>query len=131
MAKKSPPSGSAPARTDSGPADPASETTDHAAGLKKAHVQQLAAAMPHNPLKAGEHGFDNGLEPDTGPHIAAASGVASASTVSEVNGTDKTGSVGVEGLNATIETLDRVRVDASGRGLTTNQGVRSPTTRTR
>ncbi len=53
----------------------------------------------------------------------AASGVASASTVSEVNGTDKTGSVGVEGLNATIESLDRVRVDASGRGLTTNFGA--------
>src|SRR5687767_14992204 len=56
MAKKSPPSGSAPARTDSGPADPASEATDHAAGVKKAQLQQLAAAMPHNPIKSGEHG---------------------------------------------------------------------------
>jgi catalase len=123
MAKKPPPSGSAPARTDSGPADPASEATEHAAGIKKAHVQELAAAMPHNPLKAAEHGFDNGLDPDTGPHAQAASAVAGASTVSEINGTDKSGSVGVEGLNATIESLDRVRVDASGRGLTTNFGA--------
>ncbi|MCW5659716.1 MAG: catalase [Burkholderiaceae bacterium] len=123
MAQKSPPTGSAPARTDSGPADPASESTDHAAGVKKAQVQQLAAGMPHNPLKPGEHGFDNGLDPDTGPHVAAPSGVAGASTVSEINGTDKSGSVGVEGLNATIESLDRVRVDAGGRGLTTNFGA--------
>ena len=35
----------------------------------------------------------------------------------------KTGSSAPDGLNATIETLDSVRVDAAGRVLTTNQGV--------
>ena len=39
------------------PLIPRSETTDHAAGIKKPKCKQLAAAMPHNPLKAGEHGF--------------------------------------------------------------------------
>ena len=43
MAKKAPPTGSAPARTDSGPADPAHETFEHTAGLKKSQLQQLAA----------------------------------------------------------------------------------------
>ncbi len=123
MAKKAPPTGSAPARTDSGPADPAHETFKHTAGLKKSQLQQLAAAMRHNELKAGEHGFDDGLETAPGTHVEAASGVATGSTVSEVNGTDKSGSVAVEGVNAAIESLDRVRADATGRALTTNMGV--------
>jgi catalase len=45
------------------------------------------------------------------------------STLTEENGSEKTGSVAPEGLNATIEPLDRVRVDSAGRVLTTNQGV--------
>ena len=132
MAKKSPPSGSAPARTDSGPADPASEATEHAAGVKKAHVQQLAAAMPHNPIKAGEHGFANGLDPDTGAPSQPRPRLPTAARCRKSNGTDKTGSVGAEGLNATIEPLDRVRVDSSGRGADHQPGrAASPTTRTR
>ena len=115
MTSKSP-AGFAAARTDSGPADPMHEATGQAAGAKKAQVQQMAAAMPHNPLKEGEHGFANGLHPAPGSHIEADSGIASGSTVSEVNGSDKAGSVAVEGVNATIDTLDRVRVDAGGRG---------------
>jgi len=123
MAKKAPPTGSAPARTDSGPADPAHETFEHTAGLKKSQLQQLAAARRHNELKAGEHGFDNGLQTAPGAHVEAASGLAAASTVSELNGTDKSGSAAVEGINAAIESLDRVRADATGRPLTTNLGV--------
>jgi len=46
-----------------------------------------------------------------------------ASTLSEENGSDKTGSVAPEGVNSTIDSLDRVRVDSSGQRLTTNQGV--------
>ena len=49
--------------------------------------------------------------------------LATASTTSEENGTEKSGSVAIKGLNATIETLDRVRVDSTGQVLTTNQGV--------
>ncbi len=52
MAKKSPPSGSAPARTDSGPADPASEATDHAAGIKKAQVQAARGGDAAQPAES-------------------------------------------------------------------------------
>src|SRR5262249_23301470 len=74
-------------------------------------------------LKANEHGFDNGLAPDTGAHVESASAEAGASTVSEINGTDKSGSAAADGVNATIDSLDRVRVDANGRALTTNFGA--------
>ncbi len=46
------------------------------------------------------------------------------SALSEVNASDKTGTVAPEGSNNTIDTLDRVRMDSSGQMLTTNQGVR-------
>jgi catalase len=122
MTKRSTPAGSAAARTEHDPTDPAHEAVDRV-GSKQAQLQQFAAAMPRNSLKAGEHGFDNGLRPAAGAHVQAESGLAGASTVSEVNGSDKSGSAGFDGLNGTIDTLDRVRVDASGRGLTTNFGA--------
>ncbi|APX95033.1 catalase HPII [Halomonas sp. 1513] len=46
-----------------------------------------------------------------------------ASTATEKNATEKTGGAAQLGSNATIESLDRVRVDPSDRALTTNQGV--------
>ena len=52
-----------------------------------------------------------------------ASRLPTGSTLTEVNGSEKTGSMAVEGLNATVEPLDRVRVDSGGQMLTTNQGV--------
>jgi catalase len=88
-----------------------------------AEVQALAAAMPFNPNKVSEHGFANGTAPPAGATVKSASRVPGSSTLSEETGTQKTGSVAPEGVNATIETLDRVRVDSSGRHLTTNQGV--------
>ena len=50
--------------------------------------------------------------------------IVGASTVSEVNGSEKAGSGGPNvGQNPTASSLDRVRVDSTGRPLTTNQGV--------
>ena len=50
--------------------------------------------------------------------------IAGASTVSELNGSDKVGSGGPNiGQNPTVGPLDRVRVDSTDRALTTNQGV--------
>jgi len=86
-------------------------------------VQDLAAAMPHNESKRGEHGFDSGVSPARGATAEPASRLPTASTLSEENASDKTGSVAPEGTNATIGPLDRVRVDSAGRALTTNQGV--------
>ncbi len=90
---------------------------------KMAQEEALAAAMPFNALKAGEHGFANAVEPQCGASVQAESRLATGSTVSEENGSQKTGSVAPEGVNAAIEPLDRVRVDSAGRVLTTNQGV--------
>src|SRR5512133_2990557 len=113
---------SAARNTDSGPGRVKRGAADQPAD-KMAQVEALAAQMPSNPTKAAEHGFANGIAPQRGATVEPESRMATASTLSEEHGTQKTGSVAPEGVNATIEPLDRVRVDSSGRMLTTNQGV--------
>lgn len=93
------------------------------AGDKLRQIQDLVANRPFNATKAMEYGFDNGVRPQPGQVIEPESRLATGSTLSEDNGTEKTGSVALPGLNASIETLDRVRVDSSARPITTNQGV--------
>ena len=112
-----------PVNTDSGPAVLSPNPADSVASEKMAQTEALVAAMPYNPTKAGEHGFDNGLKPQAGAHVEAASRLPGGSTLTEENGTEKTGSVAPAGLSATREPLDRVRVDSAGQVLTTNQGV--------
>ncbi|MDI1267964.1 MAG: catalase [Polaromonas sp.] len=109
--------------TDSGPAHLPSDTGADLPAEKMAQVEALVAAMPHNPTKAAEHGFANAIAPQRGATVEPASRLPGGSTLTEDNGSEKTGSVAPEGLNATIEPLDRVRVDSAGRVLTTNQGV--------
>ena len=120
-AKKTP---SPAVRADSGltAIPPAHPQTDPA-GAKQAEVQALAAAMPFNANKPGEHGFANALNPVAGETAKPASRLPTGSTLSEQTGNAKTGSLAAEGVNATIQSLDRVRVDSAGRPLTTNQGV--------
>ena len=111
----------APARnTDSGPAS--IQAVDQLSE-KSLQTETLAAGRPYNPIKAGEHGFDSGTRPAPGAVSASASRLATASTLSEQNSSAKTGTEAVQGNNATVDTLDRVRVDAAGQVLTTNQGV--------
>ena len=110
----------APARsTDSGPARVAGD----ALAQKMAQTEALSAAMPFNPTKAGEHGFANAMAPQPGATVKPESRWPGASTVSEVNSSDKTGAVAPAGVNATIAPLDSVRADSGGQVLTTNQGV--------
>ena len=90
---------------------------------KMAQTQALAAAMPFNKNKSAEHGFANAIAPRQGTTVEPDSRLPTGSTLSEENGSEKTGGVAFEGVNATIEPLDRVRVDSSGEMLTTNQGV--------
>ncbi|WP_438999328.1 catalase [Variovorax beijingensis] len=90
---------------------------------KAAHAQALAAAMPFNANKPLEHGHDNALRPQAGQAVQPLSSAATASTLSEEINSQKAGGMAMPGLNATIESLDRVRVDPGGQRLTTNQGV--------
>jgi len=111
--------------TDSGPASPPPEAAGRgdAPTQKAIDTQALAAGMPSNPNKPLEHGEANAQATPAGATDTPPSRLPGASTLSEHNDSDKTGTVAPEGVNATIGTLDRVRVDSSGQVLTTNQGV--------
>lgn len=111
--------------TDSGPASPAPEAAGQgdAPAQKAIDTQALAGGMPSNPNKPLEHGDSNAQATPAGATVTPPSRLPGSSTLSEHNDSDKTGTVAPEGVNATIGTLDRVRVDSSGQVLTTNQGV--------
>ncbi|MDB5889201.1 MAG: Catalase [Polaromonas sp.] len=124
MPKTSKSSAAAAARnTDSGPSHIAGDAASDLPSQKMAQVEALVTAMPFNPNKPGEHGFANAVAPHAGASAKPESRLASGSTLTEQNSSAKTGTVAPEGVNATIESLDRVRVDSSGQILTTNQGV--------
>ena len=83
----------------------------------------LTAKMPSNPNKPAEYG-DAARTPQEGAHLAPPSPVVTGSTVTETTASAKLGAgVPPQGDNATIGSLDRVRVDSGGQALTTNQGV--------
>ncbi|MEO5697519.1 MAG: catalase [Burkholderiaceae bacterium] len=104
-----------PPRAGTGAADPAAQ--------QAAAVQAMAAAMPHNAIKAKEIGRDNAISPPAGPTVEPSSPTASASTLSEVNESAKTGNAGAPGSEAAVGSLARSRNDGGGQVLTTNQGV--------
>ncbi|MEO8858893.1 MAG: catalase, partial [Burkholderiaceae bacterium] len=113
------PAARAVARGPSASGNPSRDAMDE----KKRQTQAVSAAIPHNSTKPFEHGFENGLEPRAGDTAEPESALVTGSTLSESNGSDKTGTTATPGANATIETLDRVRVDSSEQRMTTNQGV--------
>jgi len=102
---------------------PTQDPSSDAALLKVEQTQATAAAMPFNQAKAGEHGLDNGRNPARGQSVEPPSRLPTASTLSESQTDAKVGTQAPEGVNASIGSLDRVRVDSSGQALTTNQGV--------
>jgi catalase len=121
--RKTAPAKAAARNTDSGPARTAPAADGDGASAKMAQTQAVSAAMPFNANKAGEHGVDAGLAPQPGAQVSPPSRRPTASTLSERNTSAKTGAVAPEGASPTTAALDRVRVDAGGRRLTTNQGV--------
>ncbi|MDM0032265.1 catalase [Variovorax sp. J22P271] len=138
MAKKSPPpppfnlsvaeldaAHAAARNTDSAPATPPPPGAgkDDAPTQKAIDTGATAAGMPFNPNKPFEYGEANAQAAPVGATVAPPSRMPSASTLSEQNVSNKTGTAALEGVNATIDTLDRVRVDSAGQVLTTNQGV--------
>ncbi|WP_305825264.1 catalase [Massilia brevitalea] len=84
----------------------------------------LAAEMPFNPTKQLEYGED-AWQPHEGARHTPSTPLATASTTTEDIASPKTGD-GTPGIgqNPLNGPLDRVRVDDSGRALTTNQGVK-------
>jgi catalase len=84
--------------------------------------QKLGQAMPFNAGKAAEYGYAAAIEPPTGPSVKMPSAAAGASTLSEGNGSAKTGAAAVDPA-AVDGALGRVRVNSAQQRLTTNQGV--------
>ena len=83
----------------------------------------LTRQMPDNSNKPAEYG-DAARTPTEGAHFSASSPVVTSSTVTETTASEKLGAgTPPQGNNATVGTLDRVRVDSGGQVLTTNQGV--------
>ncbi|MES2523465.1 MAG: catalase [Gemmatimonadota bacterium] len=91
---------------------------------QKHGAQQAAAAVPYNPLKAGEHGLEQGHAPEAGAPVEPHDPIDTASTVTEHAASPKTGDgQPVLGHNAGNESLDRARVDSTGQMHTTNMGI--------
>ena len=91
--------------------------------IKLAHTQNLAQLVSHNLIKDKEYGYANAVSPAKGSTVNSESKLVSSSTVSEETTNPKVGTAGTQGVNALIDSLDRVRVDSTGRTLTTNHGV--------
>ncbi|MDF3069602.1 MAG: Catalase [Polyangiaceae bacterium] len=88
-----------------------------------AGTQELVAAMPFNPNKASEHG-KAALKPPQGATAEPSDPNVTGSTLSEREASAKVGAGKPQlGHNPNNLPLDRVRVDSSGRTLTTNLGV--------
>jgi len=86
-------------------------------------TNQLAAAMPSNPLKPAEYG-KAALEPRQGATVEVSDPSATGSTLTETQPSPKAGSgKPPRGFNPGNLPLDRVRVDSGDQKLTTNQGV--------
>ena len=86
-------------------------------------TESLAEAMPYNAAKPTEHG-ELAREPAAGVVVEPETPAATGSTLTETISSPKVGDGEPElGLNPGNGPLDRVRVDSTGRVLTTNQGV--------
>jgi len=90
---------------------------------KMTGTDELSRAFPLNAIKADEYGREGALNPPQGQAEEAASPDISASTITEDNANDKTGDAATAGENPNNASLEKVRVDSAGRGLTTNFGV--------
>jgi len=110
--------------TVSGPAAPDGATAGDPLAEKAAGTDDLARSFRFNANKASEYDPAAALAPPVGASAKPDDPIVGASTASEANGNDKLGSGAPSpGQNPTVGPLDRVRVDATNRPLTTNQGV--------
>ena len=100
-------------------------SAEDAAAAKMAATDEVSAAQPFNENKPLEYGEASGEAPE-GTHVPMDDPSVGASTLSETAASAKVGRSdpgSIVGNNPTVLPLDRVRVDSTGQGLTTNQGV--------
>jgi catalase len=107
--------------TVSGPAQGVDDLSDDPAARKAKNTDLLAAAFPANKNKPNEFG---GATRKARPGITAEppDRAVTGSTLTEATPSEKAGTQARPGFNPGNDPLDRVRVDSSGRALTTNFG---------
>ena len=118
-------SGTSARATAGGPAHPdkSAKGKKDAAFEKLSTTEKLAAKMPFNENKAKEYGKE-AATPQEGKTFKPDDTSATGSTLTETVASKKVGEGKPPlGINITNAPLDRVRVDSSGRPLTTNLGV--------
>jgi catalase len=109
--------------TMSGPTHKSAADITDAATMKAAGTEAVAAAFPHNAAKPSEFGRA-AMTPATGQTAEPPHPMVGGSTLTEMNASEKVGKGNPQvSFNPGNGPLDRVRVDSSGRVLTTNQGV--------
>jgi len=109
-------------KTVSGPSRPPAASNGDALAAKLAATAEVAAGMKYNANKAAEHG-KAAREPPAGATVEAPPNVT-ASTLTEARSSAKLGSgKPAIGRNPNDGPLDRVRVDSTGKRLSTNQGI--------
>ena len=91
--------------------------------IKIVQTNNLVERMKYNAAKAYEHGYANAVSPPAGATESPESKIVFGSTLTENINSLKVGTAAIEGVNATQDSLDRVRVDSTGQMLTTNHGV--------
>lgn len=111
---------SAAGTTSSGPSRPKAART--ALSQHADEQESLAAAVPFNANKAAEYGHKHAIEPHQGASAKLPSARSGASTLSEENGSAKTGLAPLKPA-AVDGSLAAKRVNDAGQMLTTNQGV--------
>ena len=109
-----------------GPSVPATAdalNSDDPSVVKFAAQAELADKFQANENKPAEYGDPAAEGPPRGDTAEPDSPLATASTLSEVNVSQKLGDEVPEGENFNTHPLDHLRSDSTGRSLTTNQGV--------
>jgi catalase len=106
------------------PSKPAADTGGDRLAARDAAVDAWVAAMPSNVNKPLEYGAGHAAAPPEGAVAEPPSRDATAGTLSESNLSPKAAAAATQpGADPLTGPLDRVRVDAGGQVLTTNQGV--------
>jgi catalase len=110
--------------TSTTPSHPSSDGGADRLAARDAAVDRWVGAMPDNANKPKEYGRRHAIAPPEGVTVEAPGVDASAGTLSERNLSPKVAAAPTPtGADPLSGPLDRVRVDAGGQVLTTNQGV--------